>query len=739
VKRVRENKKAQATLFIIIGLIILLAIGIFYYIRTTVIEAQVDIALKQDTAKGDAVVVQNYVSSCLNDIAETGLLLLGQHGGYINLSRSDVHNQDFVIDEADATASDAASFGTLQIPYWWYEESSHGCTRCSITTKNIPTIEIMEEQITVYVEENLKTCLDAFTSLEVQGYTITEQGAPLIATAISEQAVYVQLEYPLAITKEGATSSLENWYVEIDVPLQEIYNAATEVVRMEIKNQFVEQMMLNIISAYAGVDENRLPPLAAFTEGYVIVYWVKENVKEQLGKYLKTYTPLIQIEGTTGAVPLEATNDYGAGFFKNLYRESTYPFGSLEVQFISPTTDASDYYLDITPRTGELLKPDTFKNEFFGNFLPPIQTNHYAFYYDISYPLVISVKEPTALQGEGYTFLFALEGNIRDNRNLMEWAQGTGTYGPWDPSKVTIGLKEGVPTTYPSGVDPETNETTYSTYEEPEKTLLCSATQRLSGDIKVGAYDGITGEPLYGASVAFKCGIYKTCQMGATDNTGAYEDSFPICVGGAVRIDADGYYTTYVDLDTTPSKEDSVIALLEPIKEVPVTIKYIPASRLNESLSTMALRNLAFDMSQYDNVLLTIEKVPDQLFEAPYSQIATITKKTPATVKLVSGTYSITALLMNDQGVIIPARNETIQGEEIEYPEVNMTMLGQSLIDETTGYWEVASEDLHSAEGVTFYVFRMNDPHYIEDLAILGQFGNYSTVYRDVIEPSWEK
>ena len=123
----KEKKKAQATLFIIIGLVILLAIGVFYYIKTTVMEAQVDIALKQDAAKGDAVVVQTYVSSCLQDITETGLLLLGQHGGYINLSRSDVHNQDFEIDEADATASDTAPFGTLQIPYWWYEDTVHGC------------------------------------------------------------------------------------------------------------------------------------------------------------------------------------------------------------------------------------------------------------------------------------------------------------------------------------------------------------------------------------------------------------------------------------------------------------------------------------------------------------------------------------------------------------------------------------------------------------------------------------
>ncbi len=733
-----KKRKGQVTLFIIIGLIILLAFGIFFYIRTTVLEAKINIALKQDAAQGDAVVVQNYVSNCLNDVAKTGLILLGQQGGYINLSRTDIHNQEFTIDATDLTASDAVAFGTLHVPYWWYEESSHGCSRCSITTKNIPSLEIMEEQLTAYTLEHLGLCIHEFEELEKQGFTVAEQGAATITTVIGNDAVFVQMQYPLVISKEGTTSSLENWYVELDVPLYDIYTAANDVVMMQIRNQFLEQIMLNIISAYGGVDEERLPPIAAFTEGYIIVYWVKQNVKEQLGKYLETYIPLIQIEGTTGAVKLEAKTDYGAGFFDTLYRKNTYPFGTLSVQFLSPALTLTDFYLDITPRTGELLKPDTFKNEFWRNVLPPIQTNHYAFYYDVSYPVVVSLREADSLEGEGYTFLIAIEANIRDNRNLMEWAQGTGTYGPWDATKVSIGLKEGVPTKYPSGMDLETNETIYSTYEEPKKALICNPSQKLSGVISVSVYDGLTGEALPGAYVAFKCGQYRTCNIGATDSTGSFEGKFPVCIGGAVRIDADRYYTTYIDLDTTPSKEDTLMALLEPIKELPVTIKFIPVSRLNESISTSAMRNLAFDMTTDDNVLLTIEKVQDQLFESPYSQIVTVTKKESATVKLVSGTYTVNALLMNEQGVVIPARNETLAGELIEYPEVNITMLGQVTLDSGTGQWNVASDDLHSAEGATFYVFRMNDPHYIEDLSVLGEFVNYSALFRDVVEPNFE-
>lgn len=733
---VRE-KRGQVTIFIIIGLILLLGVGIFYYIKTQALEA--GIALKQDEAQGAALVVQNYVSSCLDETTKQAILLIGQQGGYINLTRTDLHGRSFSIDETDATSSDTAPFGALEIPYWWYEDTRHGCTRCSITTKNIPTLETMETQLAVHVTDKLEQCLHNFEALS--RYKITETEAPMVSVSIGDKAVYAQLTYPITWTSGDASGSLENWYVEKDVPLKEMYNAAVEIVSMEIRNQFFEQILLNIVSAYSGLDEDRLPPIAAFTEGYEVMYWVKQNVKEQLGQYLGTYFPLIQIQGTTGVVELTPDNKYGMGFFKMLTRETDYPFGDLKVNFLSPVDEATDYYVEITPNVGELLKPNSYKSEFPIPIIPPIQTNHYSFFYDVSYPVVVALRDEQSFSGEGYTFMIAMEANIRDNKNLMEWARGDGTFGPWDASKVEITVKEGVPTTYPAGIDTETNETVYSTAEVPEKTLICNAAQRLSGTVEVSAYNGITGDPINGASVAYRCGTYSTCLMGATNAAGDYESAFPVCVGGAVKIDATGYYTTYSSIDTIPEQEGKVIVLLEPITKVPVEIKFIPTARLNESVSAASLRNLAFDMSRTDSILLALEKVPDQLFETPYSQIVTVTKDEPVNLSLVSGTYTINALLLDQAGVIIPARNETYGNETVEYPEVNMTpaMLGQISLDTTTGQWEVESSDLQSAKGVTFYIFRMDNPIYIEDLGELGQFTNYTTIFREVVEPEWEK
>jgi hypothetical protein len=734
------SRKGQVTIFIIVGIIILIVAVLLFFFRSEIFGAQIDLALEQDNAQGDALVVQEFVSACLRDLSIEALTLLGQQGGYINLSRTDVHNKAFSVMD-NPTDGDAIQFNGLEIPYWWYEDSDHNCIQCSITTKNLPTMEMMEDQVSIYISERLFDCVGDFSSVEAQGFTVTEDSGLAVETEVGDDQVYVQLVYPLSIEKEGVTSQLENWYVEIPVPLQDMYEAAKEVMYMQIADQFLEQVALNIISAYSGIDDERLPPLAGFTEGYNVVFWVRALVQEQLQTYLNSYVPLIQIQGTNAAVPLEPETAFGTGFFTLLWRESVYSFDDIGVNFIY---DDFDYYLDITPRSGELLKPSSYTQEFPLNILPPIQTNHYLFYYDVSFPIVVSLRDESALYGTGYTFLYGLEANVRDNRNLVQWAQGKGSFGVWDPSLVEVGLKEGVPTDYPSGINPETNETTYTETQVPPQTLMCDDEQRISGGVEISVYDGFTGDSITDAGIAFKCGIYQTCRMGTTDVSGDYEDNFPVCIGGVVRVDKTGYFTSFNGLSTEPDKEDHLIVLLEPIKEIPVKVRFIPTSRLGTGSSAMSLRSLAFDMDSVDSILLTLDKVPEDVYEEKYSQVASVTLQEESTLRLVSGTYEVNAIYMNEEGVIIPARNETVGTlltgyEEIEYPEINMTpaMLGSVNLDLDSGYWEVDADDLHSAEEVTFYVFRMNDPYYIEDLAEMGNFSNYSKDYRDTVEPSW--
>jgi hypothetical protein len=144
-------------------------------------------------------------------------------------------------------------------------------------------------------------------------------------------------------------------------------------------------------------------------------------------------------------------------------------------------------------------------------------------------------------------------------------------------------------------------------------------------------------------------------------------------------------------------------------------------------------------MDATDTVLITLEKQKDHAFEAATSHVVSVTSSEEATLELVSGTYTVTGLLLDDEGISIPARTDTISGEDIEYPAIEMetAMVGAVYLDESSGQWTVDRSDLDTASEIVFYVFRINDPHVIEDLAELGELTNYSLVYRDVIEPSW--
>src|SRR3989344_616245 len=121
------NNKAQATVFIIIGMIVLIGAGVIFYAsnlqQKEEIAPGVFIAIEEIPTEIDP--VSSFVSSCIDDVSIAGLNILGQHGGYIDISAQ----KDFRISD-DPTESDAVSFAPgseLKIPYWWHLSGKNEC------------------------------------------------------------------------------------------------------------------------------------------------------------------------------------------------------------------------------------------------------------------------------------------------------------------------------------------------------------------------------------------------------------------------------------------------------------------------------------------------------------------------------------------------------------------------------------------------------------------------------------
>lgn len=730
-----RDKKSQITLFIIIGIVLLLATGIVLYVRSQYIVTELEVQLELDKVSEEAKPVQDYVVQCLVDTGSDAVKRIASHGGYLGPGNASLTTTSFVINPDDPTQSDVVELiDDHLIPYWWFMEGNNMCEQCFVTIRNIPSIDMMEDDVSRYVDMQLSNCLDEFEAFAEKGVSVVPQGEYQIDTDIAEGSVYVQINYPLQVNIGGATESMENFYGEIPADLWTAYHTAKEITELEIQQQFLEQILMNLITAYSGLDTERLPPIASFTEGYVILFWLESNVEDQLQEILMSHIPLIQLENTKDAEKISPETEVGEGFTELLFIDNEKDFNDMEVNFVFKDWPI---FLEITPKQGELLRPSSFRDEFPLSIAPPLQTNHYVFFYDVSYPTIVHVRDTNAFGGQGLNFMMALESNVRNNRDIVRWINGEGTDEHWDYNLVDIDWPEDLE--IPAGYDPETNETVYEPLPEPTPTLICNQEQRISGEIEVAVYDKKTNDPIGDAAISYNCGNYDSCNIGAADSSGHYSGQFPICVGGFLKADKEGYLAGVTNLTTMPEEDQKVMIFLEPYREKKVEIKLLPTSRLNESISVAQLKGLAFDPDNNDETIINLMRAPEKIFEPIESSLAQVNGREIGNISLLPGTYQIEITFLKNDGIYIPATTKDYEGYEVDYPEVNMTpaFLGGASFNEETGYLVIDEETLDSKSTITFYVFRMNDPYEIEQLGEMGQFANYSNVYREFIEPDW--
>ena len=78
-----SNKKSQATLFVIIGIVLLISVALLLYLKPNFLSDIASELRKASRIPAMAVPVSNFVDSCLNDVTIPGIYLLANNGGYI--------------------------------------------------------------------------------------------------------------------------------------------------------------------------------------------------------------------------------------------------------------------------------------------------------------------------------------------------------------------------------------------------------------------------------------------------------------------------------------------------------------------------------------------------------------------------------------------------------------------------------------------------------------------------------
>jgi len=719
-------KRGQITIFIILGMLLLIAGAVALFIFYSGDDLDDEFTRVLDTPF-DIAPVYDYIDACVEDLAEDGMVSIGEHGGYAGFEYT---NKDFAVDLLEPYKADAVTLGVdpnFAIPYWWYMDSDIDCISCHMSTAKRPSATEVFEGLDRYIYENLETCIRDFIPLKDIGYTFKRTGDTVISSYGSADSIVIDMDYPLNIYKDDKEMPLSKFQVKLDLDFISIFSLAEKISDGLISYQSMEKITMSLVGAFSGLDSAKLPPLAEITDSYSTVTWSKTITKFNLQSLLLQYIPFTQFNNTKGAARIDGGSDhYISGLFKTFYLdvvEEDFTEYNVRVLFLD-----WPIYLDITPSSGDMLKPNVYRESFPFNLAPDIQTNTYEFFYDITYPVIIMIEEPEALNGQGYRMMIAHEVNIRDNYNPKQWLDGNGTIGTWDYSNVDY--------------DPDPSVSFAS------DDLFCNENQKIGSNIEVTVTDH-DGTPIPGADIVYGCGTYQACIMAQTGTDGKFSDRYPICIGGYIKAQKEGYEAASAIANSVIDGQETVVLELAKTKhfEVEIKIKEITGAGIGPEKSVST-----------EDIFLTLTKKPDSadIFNQYSPQNIMISQSIMLNngVDLSSGEYEVTAMLIDNEGFIIPAECEEIcvgydllgDCDEYDYmPEDPIEMIpsvqGGLEIGEESSYWEVTSSDIEQFDKITFFVIKLREPTCLSDadgnigLSELGLVINYTKDHFSQIRP----
>ena len=236
------SKKGQLTLFVIIAVVIVIAVIIYFYLQGNLLGQQ-----KYDPK---VELVRENVLDCLQENYQQSLELIGIQGGYLTVPEP----RNEII----------AYYFSWFIPYYYHEGEL-----------NIPTLETIEKEISLYTKEKLPFCTKNF--LNFNDLTI-KQGEIEVTTKIKDDEIIINTIYPIQIEKDGSTAYLRDFNdIQIPIRLGTIKKAVDEIaINQRNKEGICLDCLINVTEKY-----DLYIDMTDFEEGIVIFIKDKQSIIDE--------------------------------------------------------------------------------------------------------------------------------------------------------------------------------------------------------------------------------------------------------------------------------------------------------------------------------------------------------------------------------------------------------------------------------------------------------------------------
>jgi len=710
-------KKGQITIFVVIGFVLLIIVGILIFINKVSKEVPPGEEIEYTFEESK---VKQHIEFCLASIAEEGLRKLGDSGGYIH-----PEEYGFVAIGDMPTSSSAVAFSPESdyvIPYWYYMKSSNKCLDCYFSSGQPPIEKTggtrsVEYQLAYYINNNLDKCVDfsQFKEFEVKEDDDSEVNSEVV---VGESRVVVSAEYPLKIIGESnSVQEISDFEASLDLNLKKFFDIADEIMSIVKRQGFFEQVTTELITVNSFSDGGKpsMPPISGDSsiDFKVPHMWTIQEVKEKLKIILADNIPNIQIAGSRDSFIFTSDNPYFQSFYMNLVIGVDYSpevLEDIEINFLyMPWWDP---YLRVTPGKGALImeSPDSIRLGFIDIMLLKNQ-----FSYDVSYPVVVALSDIESFNGEGYSLKFAFEVNVRAN-------------------------------SYYEFREEEDEELEGIEFLRP--SLFSDPAHWNSGEVTINTVNLHDNSSIEDVSLTFTCGNEEIfLDNSLKDNLGVanIKTKLPVCLGGLISGFRHNYFVTSQGVDTLLDVDQVVNLHVEPKKTLNVLFKEkivgkeIEGSNLVWKFRSSSERDVAFD----ERVIAIFTRIAQPGEDEFISQISFLGNQTEdPQIELVTGSYTVEAFLFKS-GVVIPEEELCVDDECYTIPEMNFNESfyagGLQLDNETVGYFNVTFDDLQNENiKVSLLAFEASDFTSSTDLEQLDEINNYIINNENYFWPQFE-
>lgn len=383
------SKKGQVTIFIILGIVLLIAITLFILFKQEIVTFKPE--QLPTTEKGK---VEQYLTSCMDTLGNEALFLIGQQGGYVEVPSS--------ISTDGSQHLRVSPF--LVVPFWAIGPAT-----------SIPSLDLIKQEIDEHIQTNLRTCVLGLEPFQ-ETYDISEKSEITSDTKILDNKVAFNVHWELEVkTKDGEViTTIADHTSESPIKLKNAYETAQQIVTQEMQTLKLEDLTQDLIAL-----EHKNLPVAGVEMSCTRKEWNAQTAKDTLKDLLRVNLRQLKIKGTEFVEFPEELPYYQNHYIWNIGDNFTRQDMSVSFKY----DNNYPFTFQVTPLDGNKMRSGIVGGS---SALSYLCIQIWKFTYDVSYPVMITIQDDTT----GYNFNTALTVHLirnMPNRNVPLTARPGGS------------------------------------------------------------------------------------------------------------------------------------------------------------------------------------------------------------------------------------------------------------------------------------------------------------------------